>query len=296
MRTKALYGTGVAIITPFDKNKNIDFNALEKLALSLIKNGVNYLVPIGTTGEAATLSTKEKAEILNFLYALTPKNIPIVVGVGGNNTTEVINQLNTLPLRNATAILSVSPYYNKPSQNGIFEHYNLIAKNSPKPIVLYNVPGRTSSNMHYSTTIKLAEKNKNIVGIKEASGNINQAYYLKKYCPQNFTLISGDDALTIPLIAMGFHGTISVVANAFPSIFSSVVQYSLKGNFTKANQEYKKIMELVDFIFLENNPAGIKAVLHFQKIIQNELRLPLSKLSDSLYKTLPQLLLKNKLN
>jgi 4-hydroxy-tetrahydrodipicolinate synthase len=220
-------GTGVAIVTPFTTKGEVDFPALTKLVEHIIKGRVEYIVVLGTTGETATLSKEEKKQVIAHIIKTTKKRIPLVLGVGGNNTAELVEQLKKDDLSGFDAILSVSPYYNKPSQEGIYQHYKAIAKASPLPIILYNVPGRTASNITWETTIRLAKEFKNIVAIKEASGNIEQCMKIIKYRPDNFLIISGDDNLTLPLIASGADGVISVVANAYPKDFSDMVRFAL---------------------------------------------------------------------
>lgn len=279
MIKEILTGTGVAIITPFKKNKEIDFDALEKLINYTIDNGVNHIVTLGTTGETPTLSKEEKQEIVNFTINKTNGRVPIVVGIGGNNTKETISHFNDFSFDKISAILSSSPYYNKPSQEGIFAHYQLLAKEAPKPIILYNVPGRTGSNILADTTIKLAKECENIQGIKEASGNMVQCMHILKNRPKDFLVVSGDDHITLPLIACGMDGVISVAANCFAKDFCSMVQYALKNDFENAQSLQHKLLVGMDLLFAENNPAGVKAFLYEMKMIDNELRLPLVPLS-----------------
>lgn len=277
-----LRGTGVAIITPFNSTFDVDYEALEKLIGRLIEEEVNYIVTLGTTGETPTLSHEEKIAIINFTYEKVNNRVPVVVGIGGNNTKELIHQLESYPLEKAVAVLSASPAYNKPSQEGIFQHYSAMAGVSPKPIILYNVPGRTSSNITASTTLRLANVN-NIAGIKEASGNMIQCMHILKDRSENFLVVSGDDHLTLPLIACGMDGVISVSANCFGKVFCKMVQQALSGNFQSAQALNNKCLLGNDLLFAENNPAGVKAFLGEQGIIQNVLRLPLVPLSDSLH-------------
>ncbi|MBK7882633.1 MAG: 4-hydroxy-tetrahydrodipicolinate synthase [Chitinophagaceae bacterium] len=277
-----LAGTGVALITPFKEDLSVDYEALEKLVNYIIANGVEYLVSLGTTGETPTLQHDEKIKIINFTYELVNDRVPVVVGIGGNNTQEVIQNLNTYPLQKAVAVLSASPYYNKPSQEGIFQHYKAIAAASPKPILLYNVPGRTGSNITAETTLRLAREN-NIMGIKEASGNIIQCMHILQKRPQDFLVVSGDDHLTLPLIACGMDGVISVAANCFPKDFSAMVRYCLTGDFNEAKELHYKCLEGNDLLFAENNPAGVKAFLYEMGLIQNVVRLPLVVLSAAVH-------------
>ncbi len=279
-----LSGTGVALVTPFNSNKEIDFNALEKIIDFVIKHGVQYVVTLGTTGETPTLSKEEKKEIASFTYEKINARIPIVTGIGGNNTQDIIKDLETFPLDNATAVLSASPYYNKPSQRGLLEHYKALAKASPKPIILYNVPGRTARNIEASTTLQLASEVENIAGIKEASGDMLQCMKILKHRHADFLVVSGDDQLVLPQIACGMDGVISVAANAFPSKFSGMVQLALKGDFSAAKKLNDELMEAYELMFAENNPAGVKAFMHEAGLLQNNLRLPVVPLSENLHK------------
>lgn len=284
-----LRGTGVAIITPF-KNGEIDFAALENLIEFLIKKKVEYIVTLGTTGETPTLSTSEKKEIIAFTKQKIDKRVPLVVGIGGNNTAELIGQLKDLDAEDITAVLSASPYYNKPSQEGIFRHYQALAEASPRPIILYNVPGRTSSNISAETTVRLAKECKNIAGIKEASGNMVQCMHILKNAPENFLIVSGDDYIALPLIACGMDGVISVVANCFPEEYSDMIRNALNFNFAEAQKIQNNLLEAIDLLFIENNPAGVKDFLHQMKLIENELRLPLVPLSDQFSKKITKFL------
>lgn len=278
---KTLHGTGVAIVTPFNRNKSVDFASLGKLIDHLIKNGVNYIVSLGTTGETPTLTEQEQKEIVKFTIDKVNSRVPIVVGVGGNDTQKVIEQFSWFDFSKITAILSSSPNYNKPSQEGIYQHYKSLAKTSPKPIILYNVPGRTGSNILAETVIRLAKDFKNIQGIKEASGNMVQCMHIIKNRPADFLVVSGDDHITLPLIACGMDGVISVAANCFPKDFCNLVQLALKNEFEKAQAIQNQLLEGFDLLFAENNPAGVKAFLAYTKIIKNELRLPLVPLSEA---------------
>lgn len=274
-KTVNFKGTGVAIVTPFTKTGDVDYTALTKLVEYLIKGKVEYLVVLGTTGETATLSAEEKDKVIAHVIKTTKKRIPLVLGVGGNNTLELVKQLKTTDLSAFSAILSVSPYYNKPSQEGIYQHYKAIAKASPLPIILYNVPGRTASNIAWGTTIRLANEFKNIIAIKEASGNIEQCMKIIKYRPANFLVISGDDNLTLPLIASGGDGVISVVANAYPKDFSDMVRATLKYDLKTAQKLHYKLMEITEQLFADGNPGGIKTLLELKKISTSVVRLPL---------------------
>lgn len=275
-----LKGTGVAIITPFKKNSEVDYHALGKVIDYIISNSVEYIVTLGTTGETPTLSKKEKQEIVKFTLEKINDRVPVVVGIGGNNTKEVIDNLSDFPLEKMTAVLSASPYYNKPSQEGIFQHYKALSEASTKPVILYNVPGRTGSNISAETTIRLANECKNIAGIKEASGNMVQCMHILKNSPDDFLVVSGDDHVSLPLIACGMVGVISVAANCFPKDFSDMVRFALQNDFTNASKLQYKLLEGFDLLFAENNPAGVKAFLFEMKLIENELRLPLVQLSS----------------
>ena len=283
-------GTGIAIITPFKDDKSVDYNALEKLVNYQITNGVDYLVVMGTTGEAATLSKAEKNEVIKHVCTTNAKRVPIVVGFGGNNTSEVVEQINDFDsFSEVDAILSVAPYYNKPSQEGIFQHYKFIADNSPVPVIIYNVPGRTSVNISAETTVRIANEIENVIAVKEASGDMEQIMQILKNKPANFMVISGDDALTFPMIQLGASGVISVIGNAFPKEFSSMVKNAIRGNNKDALTTHYRLLDLIQNIFTEGNPAGIKAILHQKELISNDLRLPLVPVSSSHYKKLKML-------
>lgn len=285
-----LKGTGVAIVTPFAKNSSVDFAALSKLINHLIKGKVEYLVVLGTTGETATLTKKEKEQVIAHVIKETKKRVPLVLGIGGNNTQEVINTIKHTDLSAFVAILSVSPYYNKPSQQGIYEHYKAIAKSTKKPIILYNVPGRTGSNITADTTLKLAHHFKNIVAIKEASGNIEQCMAIISNKPKDFLLISGDDNLTLPLLACGASGVISVLANAFPKEFSDMVRAGLDGDFKKARIIHYMCFEITNQLFADGNPGGVKVALELLNICKPTLRLPLVEPNDEVKKKLKVLI------
>jgi 4-hydroxy-tetrahydrodipicolinate synthase len=281
MLRNQLGGTGVALITPFMANGEIDFDALERMIDFVINNGVEYLVTLGTTGETPVLSKEEKKDIALFTYEKVNGRVPIVTGIGGNNTAELVKELESFPLEQATAVLSASPWYSKPSQEGIFRHYEVLAKASPRPIILYNVPGRTSSNLTAATTLRLAAV-PNIGGIKEASGNMVQCMHILRNRPNDFLVTSGDDHLALPLIASGMDGVISVAANCFPRHFTDMIRYCLKGDFEAARPLHYKLLEGMDLLFAENNPAGVKAVLARLGLIGNYLRLPVLPLSEAL--------------
>ena len=280
---ETLQGTGVALVTPFTHDFEIDYNALGKLLDFVIDGGVNYVVSLGTTGETPTLTKKEKINIVEFTYERVNNRVPVVVGIGGNDTNELINDLKTFPLDHAIAVLSASPYYSKPSQEGLYFHYKALAEASPKPILLYNVPGRTGRNMTAATTIKLAKEVENIAGIKEASGDMAQCMQILRDKPDHFLVVSGDDALTLPQIACGMEGIISVAANALPKDFSTMVRFCLKGDYTAAKKLNDKLIDAYDLMFAENNPAGVKAFLSELGVIENVTRLPVVPLSEGLH-------------
>lgn len=278
-----LKGTGAAIVTPFNENETVDFEALGKLIEYIIGNGVEYVVTLGTTGETPTLDKQEKLDIINFTFEKINGRVPVVVGIGGNNTKEVIEQVQTYPLQKAVAVLSACPYYSKPSQEGIYQHYKLIAEASPKPIILYNVPGRTGRNMEAATTLRLAHEVANIAGIKEAGNNISQCIQILKDRPENFLVVSGDDDLVLPELACGIDGVISVIANCYPKQFSDMVRAGLKFDFTTAKKLNDPLLEVYNLLFTENNPAGVKAFLHQMGLIKNIVRLPVTPLSDEIF-------------
>ncbi len=273
-------GTGVALVTPFNADKRIDDLALEKLVNHVIDQGVNYLVALGTTAETPTLSADEKVYLLNKVVEINRGRVPLVCGIGGNNTAEVIELMYSYPLDNVDAILSVSPYYSKPTQTGIIAHYKEINKHTRKPIILYNVPGRTGSNMTAGTTIKLANECEHIIAIKEASGNMVQCMELVKNRPEGFAILSGDDNLAMAQIACGFDGVISVAANCFTQMFCEMIQASLRYDFVKAQSLHYRLLTGIDLLFVEGNPAGAKCVLSELGILQNELRLPIVPVSS----------------
>jgi 4-hydroxy-tetrahydrodipicolinate synthase len=290
MDHKKFIGTGVAIVTPFRNDGSIDFKSLGKLLEHVIKGGVNYIVALGTTGESVTLSRDEKKAVVSFVTDTVCGRVPVVVGIGGNNTQEILDSINHNDLSNVDAILSVAPYYNKPSQEGFFLHFKAIAEICPLPVILYNVPGRTGSNMTADTTVRLAKEFRNIVAIKEASGNLGQVMGIVKNKPRNFLVISGDDALTLPIISLGGSGTISVIANACPKTFSDMVNHALKGSFDKAAVLNYKLYDLMNALFEEGNPSGVKAALEILKVSPNNLRLPLVRVTDGLHKKIETLL------
>ena len=275
----SLRGTGVAIVTPFNEDHTIDFEALGKIIDFQIDGGIEYLVTLGTTGETPVLSQQEQIQIIEFTYDKVAGRVPVVVGIGGNNTQAVVEMLKTFPLEKATAILSSAPYYSKPSQEGIYQHYKALAEVSPKPILLYNVPHRTGKNIDADTVIRLAKEVPKIGGIKEACGNFTQFAKILRDAPEDFLVTSGEDDIAIPQIAMGMQGVITVAGNAFPKEVSTVVRLALDGKFKEATELNNKILDVFTLLFNENNPAGVKAFLFEKGLIKNELRLPVVPLS-----------------
>lgn len=271
-----LRGMGVALVTPFKADKSIDFQALARLVEHQIRSGIDFLVVLGTTAETPTLSTDEKRQVRDFVAARVAGRVPLVLGMGGNNTMGLVEELKSTDLSNYQAILSVVPYYNKPSQEGIYQHYAAIAKASPLPVVLYNVPGRTGVNMTAETTLRLANDFPDtVVAVKEASGNFSQIDDIIKRKPADFMVISGDDGITFPLITLGAVGVISVIGNAFPKEFSRMVRLALEGDYANALLIHHKFTELFSLLFVDGNPAGVKCLLHAMGWMENELRLPL---------------------
>jgi 4-hydroxy-tetrahydrodipicolinate synthase len=276
---KKFKGTGVAIVTPFKNDSSLDFSALGRVINHVIKGGVNYIVALGTTGESVTLSKDEKKAVISYVIETVDGRVPLMAGIGGNNTQEVINSIRQADLTGIDALLSVTPYYNKPTQRGIFQHFKSIATWSPVPVIMYNVPGRTGCNISADTCLELARNCENITGVKEASGDLAQIMKIIKGKPENFGVISGDDMLTLPVIATGGIGVISVLGNAFPQACSELVNHALKGNFRSAREIQFRYMEMIELLFTEGNPAGIKAILSVLDICQNYLRLPLVSVS-----------------
>ncbi len=276
-------GTGVAIVTPFLKNGDIDFKSFSKLIKYIISNNIDYIVVLGTTAETPTLSEEEKNYIIEFVKNENAGKLPIVVGVSSNNTKQLIDKIKRINFEGIDAILSVCPYYNKPNQEGVFKHFEAVASASPVPVIIYNVPSRTGGlGITATTTVRLANEFDNIIGIKEASGNMLQIMEIIKNKPENFLVISGDDALTLPIIAAGGSGVISVVANAFPSMFSKMVNFCLKGDFAAAREIHYKLLDITNYFFLEGSPAGVKVALETLSICNNILRLPLTPVSEQL--------------
>ena len=280
---KRIFGTGVALITPFNEDKNIDYTSLEKLINKIIEGGIDFLVVLGTTGEATSINESEKNDLINFIVKLNNKRLPLVLGLGGNNTNKLIKEINNTDLSDFDAILSVTPYYNKPSQKGLYHHYAEISKSSPIPIILYNVPSRTGVNMSPEITIQLANDFKNIISIKEASGDINQIKYILKNKPKNFDVLSGDDGLTLEIIQNGGAGVISVIGQSNPVEFSSLVKFALNGKLSDAKLLHDKLYGLYHYLYSEGNPSGVKAFLSLQGICKNYLRLPLVPISSKLF-------------
>ncbi len=279
---ETLGGTGVAVITPFTPDLAVDYIALEKVLDFLINNGLQYIVTLGTTGETPVLTKEEKKAIIEFTYNHVNGRVPVVVGIGGNNTQEVINDLQYYPLSQAAAVLSASPYYNKPSQEGLYQHYKALAAASPKPIILYNVPGRTGKNMTAETTLRLAAV-PNIAGIKEACGDMAQCMEILRDRPADFLVVSGDDALALPQMACGMDGVISVAANCFPKQFSDMVSACLRSDYGAAKKINDILIKSYELLFAENNPAGAKAFLYEMGLIENAVRLPVVPLSAALH-------------
>ena len=281
---KKLIGTGVALITPFKEDFSVDVEGLKKVVNYNIENGINYLVILGTTAESATLSQEEKMLVINTVVSANNGRLPMVLGIGGNNTHEVIEEIKIRDLSPFTGILSVSPYYNKPTQEGIYQHFAAIAKAAPIPIILYNVPGRTASNVLPETVIRLANDFDKIIAIKEAAGDMVQAMRLISGCPKDFLIISGDDMVTLPMVLAGGAGVISVIGEGFPKEFSKMVQLGLDRKVDEAYQIHYKIAPAIDYIFAEGNPAGIKAVFKKLGICDDTVRLPLVGVTDGLRK------------
>jgi 4-hydroxy-tetrahydrodipicolinate synthase len=272
-------GTGVAIVTPFTINEEIDFPALERTVEHIISGKCEYIVVLGTTGETATLSREERQEVVDCIKRVNNGRVPLVMGIGGNNTRELIEYIREFDFRGFEAVLSVSPYYNKPNQQGIINHYTAIADACPRPVILYNVPGRTGSNITAATTLKLAE-HPNIIGIKEASGNFEQCMAIIKNRPAGFLVISGDDAITLPLIGAGMDGVISVIANAYPKDFSEMVRLALADNLEAARKFHYKLLDLSTTIFADGSPGGIKELMNYMEICGTTVRPPLAPVSD----------------
>jgi len=278
---KRFKGSGVAIVTPFKNDSSLDFSALGRVVEHIIQGGINYIVVLGTTGESATLTKDEKKAVVSYVIEAVNGRIPIVAGIGGNNTQEVINTIRHTDFTGVEGILSVAPYYNKPTQRGLFQHFKSIANCSPVPVIMYNVPGRTGCNLNADTCLELAKECDNIAGVKEASGDLTQIMKIIRGKPESFNVISGDDMLTLPVIAAGGAGVISVLANAFPAATAELVSNALKSNYKTAREIQFKYLEITELLFTEGNPAGVKAMLGILNKCQNTLRLPLVPVSRS---------------
>lgn len=289
MSSSKFIGTGVAMVTPFKSDKSVDFDALTHLTEHIINNGPEYLVVLGTTAETATLNKDEKQAVVSHILKINNGRLPVVIGIGGNNTQEVVNQIASFDFTGIDGLLSASPAYNKPNQQGLYEHYKAIAEASPVPVILYNVPSRTASNIDAETTVRLAHDFDNIVAIKEATNDMNQVAHIAKNKPNDFLLISGNDNLALPVAALGGSGNISVIANAYPQLFSDMVRNVIKGDYELARKQQFDLLESIDAIFEDGNPGGIKAVLEILGIVPNHLRLPLVPVNDETYKKLQQL-------
>jgi len=285
---KQLQGTGVALATPFDREKNIDYNGLERLISHCIEGGVEYLVVMGTTAENPTLSPEEKKKVLRAAVEAAQNRVPIVYGLGGNNTAALVHQMQEEDLRGVSALLSVSPYYNKPTQEGIFQHFKTLSEAAPLPLILYNVPGRTGSNMSAETTLRLAHGFENIIGIKEASGDMEQVMKIIQDRPDNFLVISGEDNLTLPLLACGGDGVISVSGQAFPAVMSEMVRQGLQNDFEKARKLHYRLYEVTKLLFAEGNPGGVKTALDLMDVCPAHLRQPLWPMSQPLRQKIQQ--------
>jgi len=283
-------GTGVALVTPFKEDKSVDYKGLENLLNHVIDGGIDYLVLMGTTGESVTLSKGEKVAVVDFCKKINNSRIPVVLGIGGNNTMQVVEDIKSANLDGIDAILSVSPAYNKPSQEGIYQHYKMISGNCPLPIIVYNVPGRTASNISAETTVRMANDFENIVAVKEASGDMDQIMKIIKNKPSNFVVLSGDDGLTLPMIHMGAEGVISVIGQSHPKEYSDMVSFGLSGNKEIANQLHNKLYDFYVPLYAEGNPVGVKACLELLGICKSQVRLPLVEASDAIKNELKSLM------
>lgn len=280
---KRFKGTGVAIVTTFKSDSSIDFSALGRVIEHVIKGGVNYIVALGTTGESVTLSKDEKKAVVSYVVEAVDGRLPVVVGIGGNNTQDVVNSIRHANLEGVDGILSVAPYYNKPGQRGLFQHFKAVAASSSLPVIIYNVPGRTGCNISAETCIELAHEFENIVAVKEASGDMSQILKILRGKPENFNVISGDDMMTIPVIAAGGTGVISVLANAFPAQCSELVNNALKSNYKTAREIQYRFIEMIELLFIEGNPSGVKEMLSLMNICHNTVRLPLVPVSRTIH-------------
>jgi 4-hydroxy-tetrahydrodipicolinate synthase len=286
-------GAGVALVTPFTEENKIDFDALGKVIDNQVKGGMDYLVALGTTAETPTLTADEKKEVVKFVKN-NSGGLPVVVGMGGNDTRKIIKQIEKFDFDGVGGLLIVTPYYNKPSQEGMFRHYSAIAKVSPVPIILYNVPSRTGVNLEYETAVHLAETSEKIVAVKDASGILSQITRINKYSPDHFAVISGDDVLALPIVSVGGIGVISVIANALPGKLSSLIHLALEGKYDEARELHFELIDLFKLLFKEGNPGGVKALMHIQGTIQNELRSPLFRISEETYNEIKEAYLKLK--
>ena len=283
-------GTGVAVVTPFLENGDLDVSSLEKLVEHIVKGGVDYIVALGTTGENPTLNKEERQQVYSLVNRFNKGRVSLVAGIGGNDTRAVVKSMNEFDLTGYSAILSVSPYYNKPNNEGLFQHYKAINDNAPLPVIMYNVPGRTGMNVNVATTLRIARECKNIIATKEASGNIEQIMQIIKDKPEGFEVISGDDGITLPMMACGAIGVISVVGNAYPKLVSDMVNLCLDGKFIEARPNHEKMLPLISSMFAEGNPSGVKAYLSELGITKNTFRLPVVGISDSLMQSIKSLM------
>ena len=281
-KSNKLTGTGTALVTPFKSDFTVDFKSLGKIIDAQLKGNIDYLVLMGTTGESVTLDKKEKADIISFAKERVKKKIPLVVGIGGNNTTEVIQTLQSQDLSGIEAVLSVAPYYNKPNQEGLYRHFSEVAKASPIPVILYNVPGRTGSNMLPETTLRIANENAKVIGIKEASGNMDQIMQIIHHRKKGFLVISGDDSITLPLMAAGADGVISVVSNVFPRQYAEMVRCCMRGEWSKARKLHYSLLDLIPLLFAEGSPSGVKCLMELKGLCTQHVRMPLAPVSQQL--------------
>ena len=284
-------GAGVALVTPFTKNNDVDYRALEKVIDNQVQGGMDYLVALGTTAETPTLTAGEKLDVVGLIKEKSA-GLPVVVGMGGNDTRKIIKQIDKFDFNGVSGLLIVTPYYNKPSQEGMFHHYSAINKASPVPIILYNVPSRTGVNLEFETVVRLAEASDKIVAVKEASGVLSQITKIGKYTPDHFSVISGDDVLALPIMSVGGKGVISVIANALPGQLSSLIHKAMDGKFNEALELHYELIDLFKLLFKEGNPGGVKALMHYMGILENVLRTPLYKISDETYNEIKEAYLK----
>jgi len=288
---KKFTGTGIAVVTPFHADGKIDWDSFKKLIEFWIKGKVEYLVALGTTGESATVHGEEKQQVFSFVTKTVAGRLPVVAGIGGNDTAEVIEGFKTFDLQGYDAILSVGPYYNKPNQEGLFQHYKALSDAAPLPVIMYNVPSRTGQNITADTQLRIARECKNVFATKEASGNFEQINQIIKYKPADFMVISGDDPITLPMIAAGAEGLISVIANAYPADYSEMVRLCLAGKFTEAQKLHYKYTDIISSMFAEGSPSGVKAYLSEMGLCQNTFRLPVWKVSEKLHQKIKELML-----